>query len=85
MAAGWEMKSLHQEKRQLLAARGCGCARPVLSKVRETDPGEFEQMRDEFLLMVQCFYVEYLETSKNHGTSRWKTAFPYKNSPWESY
>lgn len=37
-------------------------------------------MRYEFLLMVQRFYIEYLEMSKIHSTSKLEDSFPHKQS-----
>lgn len=70
MAASQEVKSHHQKKRPLLAAEGRGHALQVLSTVRETD-----QMSYEFLLMVQCFYIEYLEMSENCGALKMEDGF----------
>ena len=76
LAAGWEMKSHHQEKRQLLAAKGAWICTPSALDSERNWPAGFDQMRYEFLLMVQCFYIEYLETSKNHGASKMEDNFP---------
>lgn len=70
MAAVQDMRSPHQENRQPLAAKRCGCAPQVLSTRRGTD-----QMSYEFLLMVQCVYIEYLEMSKNYGISKVEDGF----------
>jgi hypothetical protein len=43
---------------------------------------EFDLIKYEFFLMVQCFYIEYLVMPKNCDTSKREVSFSYKYTPY---
>lgn len=76
LAVGKEMKSHHQKKMQLQAAKGCGCAIQGPSIVRDID-----QWGMSFSWWFNAFTLNIWKCLKNMAPWKWKMAFPYKYSP----
>lgn len=76
LAVGKEMKSHHQKKMQLQAAKGCRCAIQGPSIVRDID-----QWGMSFSWWFNAFTLNIRKCLKNMASWKWKMAFPYKYSP----
>ena len=76
LAVSKEMKSHHQKKMQLQAAKGCGCAIQVPSIVRDID-----RWGMSFSWWFNAFTFNIWKCLKNMASWKWKMAFPYKYSP----